>query len=148
MSNELLGDDLKLYYDTAGDFDTPTWVEQISVGDVGFDPANEQVEIPKRISVKTYKKGRGDWSLSFTSNISTDNTFHMAVIDAINYGTAIHIALALGDIEDGGYWHAWWMLSGPVSGSLDSTASIEVEGKAHHDLGEYEDELPAFVALT
>lgn len=148
MSEELLGDDLKLYYDSASDFTTPTWVEQISVGDIGFDPQNEQVEIPKRIAFKTYKKGRGDWTLSFTMNIDVTNTFHVAVMDAITDGTPIHLALALGDIDAGGYWHAWWFLSGPVDAALDSNANIEVEGKCHHDLGEYDDEFPAFVDLS
>ncbi len=57
MADELLGDDFRLYYDTADSYDSPTWVEQKSVGDIGFDPGNEQVEIPVRIAFKIYKKG-------------------------------------------------------------------------------------------
>lgn len=147
MSEELLGDDLKLYWDTAGSFSSPTWVEQISVGDIGRDPSNEQVEIPLRLPFKFYKKGRGDWSLTFTSNLDSTNTFHMAVLDAIDNGTPIHLAIALGDIEDGGYWHAWWMLGGPTDGALDTNANIEVEGKLHHYRGPTDEDLPAFVEL-
>lgn len=148
MSDELLGDDLKLFWDTADNFDTPTWDDQISVGDIGFDSNNEQVEIPKRIPFKTYKKGRADWSLTFTSNIDKTNAFHMAVLEAITNGTPIHLALGLGEIAEGGYWHAWWFLSAPIDASLDNPATMDVDGKCHHDLGEYDDEYPAFVELS
>lgn len=146
MSDELLGDDFALFWDTAGDFASPTFVLQVSVGDLGFDPANEQVEIPIRIPVKVYKKGRGDWTLSFTMNYDKGNDFHMAVRDAITSGDPIHLAIADGDdIDTADYWHAWWMLSGPLGASLDSGATIEVEGKVHHDRGDADDELPEFV---
>ena len=149
MSNELLGDDFKLYYDSASSFDSPTWVEQVSAGDLGFDPGIEQVEIPLRIAYKVYKKGRADWSLTFTMNYDPDNTFHTAVRDAITNGTKIHLAIADGDIDDdGNYWHAWWFLSGPIDAALDSNANIEVEGKIHHDRGDGDDELPAFVEAS
>jgi|SRR5690606_13821420 len=146
MSSELLGDDFKLYYDDASSFDSPTWEEQISIGDLGFDPASEQVEIPKRIGTKVYKKGRGDWSLTFTMNYDPDSEFCMEVVDAINTGSKIHLAIADGDIDNGAnYWHAWWMLSGPLDAALDTNANFEVEAKPHHDLGEEGDELPVFV---
>ena len=146
MSAELLGDDFTLFYDTADSFGSPTWVAQVSVGDISFDPGNEQVEIPLRIATKVYKKGRGDWTLSFSLNYDKSNTFHMAVRDAIRTGDPIHIALCDGDnITTGDYWHAWWMLSGPVDASLDSPATIDVEAKVHHDRGDADDELPEFV---
>ena len=149
MSNELLGDDFKLYYDTEDDFDSPTWAEQQSVGDLGFDPGNEQVEIPKRKAFKYYKKGRADWTLTFTMNYDPDSTFHNAVRDAITDGTPIHLAIADGDMDDGpNYWHAWWFLSGPLDAALDSNANIEVEGKIHHDNGDGGDEDPTFVPAS
>ena len=148
MSDELLGDDFNLFWDSTGDFDNPSWQRQISIGDLGFDPANEQVEIPKRIRTKVYKKGRGDWTLSFTSNYSRGSNFHRAVLDAVANGTKIHLAICDGDdIDDpeATYWHGWWLLTGPVSGSLDEAASIEVEGHCHHDTGEDDSELPELV---
>jgi hypothetical protein len=146
MSDELLGDDFRLFWDSNDDFASPTWVEEVSIGDLGFDPQNEQVEIPIRIPVKVYKKGRGDWTLSFTMNYDKSNTFHMAVRDAITTGDPIHLAIADGDsMLTADYWHAWWMLSGSLDAALDSNATIEVEGKVHHDRGDADDELPAFV---
>lgn len=146
MSVELLGDDFSLFWDSNDDWDSPSWVAQISVGDIGMDHANEQVEIPLRIAVKVYKKGRGDWSLTFTSNYDRSNAFHMAVRDAIRTGDPIHLAFADGDdIETADYTHAWWMLSGPIEASLDNPASIDVEAKVHHFRGDNDDELPEFV---
>ena len=146
MSEELLGDDFTLFWDADSSWSAPNWEAQVSVGDIGFDPGNEQVEIPIRIVTKVYKKGRGDWTLSFTINYDKTNTFHMAVRDAIRTGDPIHIALCDGDdIETGDYWHAWWMLSGPIGASLGTAASIDVEGKVHHDRGDADDELPEFV---
>lgn len=147
MGAELLGDDFKVYWDQAGSYASPTWGSpQTSIGDAGIDPANEQVEIPKRIAFKAYKKGRGDWSLSFTSNIDDTNTFHKALLAAIAAGTRLHLAIAAGAIATEPYWHAWWMLTGPVDAALDSAASIEVEGKPHHDMGASDTEIPAYVA--
>lgn len=149
MGEELLGDDFKLYWDSASDYDSPTWALQTSVGDLGFDPQNEQVPIPKRKAFKYYKKGRGDWTLSFQTNIDKSNAFHNAVRAAIDNGTAIHLAIADGPIATAGteYHHAWWFLTGPTDGSLDTNANIEVEGKIHHDDGEYGDEDPAAVTV-
>lgn len=145
MANELLGDDFRIYWDTVGDFDTPTWEEELSMGDIGFDTGNEQVEIPLRIAFKTYKKGRADWTLTFTMNFDPTSTFHMAVRDAITTGDKIHMAITYGDIATTDYWHAWWFVSGPIGASLDSPATIEVEGKIHHDTGAAFAEIPAFV---
>ena len=146
MSEELLGDDFRIFWDSADDYASPDWHEQVSLGDVGFDPGNEQVEIPIRIPFKVYKKGRADWSLTFTMNYDRENEFHMAVRDAITTGDPIHLALCdSDDIDATDYWHAWWFVSGPIGASLDSGATIEVEGKIHHDRGEADDELPAFV---
>lgn len=148
MSNELLGDDFRLYYDSASSYSTPTWVQQISVGDMGFDPGNEQVEIPIRIAFKVYKKGRADWELTFTMNYDPDSTFVTAVRNAITNGTKLHLAIADGPVASENYWHAWWMLSGPLDAALDSNANIEVSGKIHHDRGVSGNELPAFVPAT
>lgn len=144
MADELLGEDFKLYYDSAGDWDTPDWEEQTSVGDLSFDPQNEQVEIPKRKAFKFYKKGRGDWSLGFTMNYDKDNQFHVAIAGAIESGDPVHLAFADGDIDDPGtvYYHAWFLVGGPHDASLDTNANIEVEAKIHTYEGEYGDEQP------
>lgn len=148
MSEEMLGDDFKLFWDSASTFATPTWVEQISVGDMGFDPGNEQVEIPIRIAFKVYKKGRADWSLTFTANYNKDNAFLVALRDAITNGTKIHLAIAAGAVTTEEYWHAWWFVSGPLDAALDNPATIDVEGKIHHDRGATDVDLPAFVAAA
>lgn len=146
MSNELLGDDFKLFWDSAEDFDSPTWVEIISVGDMGFEPGLEQVEIPIRIPFKVYKKGRADWSLTFTANVNPGNAYYNALLDAVNNGTKIHLAIGEGAMDDDpNYWHAWFFVSGPIDASLDSPGTIDVEGKIHHDRGVGDDELPMFV---
>jgi hypothetical protein len=141
---ELLGDSFKVFYDTASSFSTPTWVEQLSVGDVSYDTANEQVEIPKRIAFKTYKKGRSDLSFKFSMNLDPTNTFHTSIIGAINAGTKVHLAIAPGAIAGGGYWHMMAMVTGPVDAKLDSPATVEVEAKVHAD----DTNLPAFVAFA
>lgn len=149
MSNELLGDDFRLFWDEDDSWSAPSWVEIISIGDLGFDPAKEQVEIPIRIPTKVYKSGRGDWTLSFTLNYDPDDAFCLAVIDAINNGTKIHLAIADGDnAATDNKWEAWWMLAGPLDAALDTNASFDVEGKVHFDRGAGGDELPRFVAAS
>lgn len=146
MSNELLGDDFRLFWDSADDYANPNWEEQVSIGDLGFDPAGEQVEIPIRISTKVYKKGRKDWTLSFTANYNKGDDFFEAVLDAVSNGTKIHLAIVDGDdTATSNYWHAWWMLTGAIAAGLDSPATIDVEGKVHFDRGAADDELPAYV---
>lgn len=152
MGAELLGDDYELALDTAasgaGSYSTPTWAKQTSLGDIKFDMANETPEIPKRIVTKVYKKGRGDWKLSFTMNFDPTNTFHVKVRDAIRTGARVHLAIAEGPIASADYHHAWWLLTGPLDASLDSAASYEVEAMCHHDMGSNDTELPAFVNGT
>lgn len=147
--DELLGDDFNIFWDTADNWDTPTWVRQISLGDIGFDPAREQVEIPKRIATKTYKNGRGDWELTFTMNYSRSNSFHRAVVLAASSGgqNPLHLALVDGDdITDteASIWEAWWEVAGPISGSLDEGATVEVTCKPSCETGAADDELPTF----
>ncbi len=142
--SELLGDSFKVFYDTAASFSSPTWVEQISVGDVGYDTANEQVEIPKRTGFKQYKKGRSDLTFTFKMNLDPTNTFHTAIIASINDGTKKHLAIAPGAVAGGGYWHGFFMLAGPVDASLDKAATIDVEAHVHND----DTNLPAFVAFA
>lgn len=146
---EMLGEDFELYYDSGDNYSSPTWGgEQCSVGDVGFDQGGENVEVPKRCGTKAYKKGRNDWRLTFTMNFEKDDTFHEAVRDAIRTGDPIHLALADGDIANNttDYWHAWWLLSGPLDASLDTPATYEVEAMPHTNMGVNNDEVPAFVA--
>lgn len=146
---EILGDDFNLFYDTSGNFTSPTWVVQASIGDLSLDTAKEQVEIPLRIAYKVYKTGRGDWTLSFTMNYDKANTFHMAVLAAIRAGSRIHLAFVDGSaISGNNYYHAWWVLTGPINAALDSPGTVEVEGKIHHDRGGSGTELPAYVAAA
>lgn len=148
MSDELLGDDFNLFWDTATNFETPTYVRQVSLGDIGFDTDPEHVEIPKRIRSKVFKKGRDNWTLTFTSNYSRNADFHRAVLNAIVTGEKIHLAICDGDdIEDAeaNVWHAMWLLKGPIGASLDNPASIEVEGHPHHDTGESDEEQPEYI---
>ncbi len=146
MSNELLGDDFRLFWDSGDSWTSPTWETIISIGDLGFDPAKELVEIPIRIGTKVYKSGRGDWTLSYTLNVDPSDPFYLACVDSINNGTKIH--LAIGDnavVANANLWEGWWVLSGPLDAALDTNASIDVEGKVHFDRGLAGDELPRFV---
>lgn len=145
MSAELLGDDFRLYHDGNNTYNAPSWSQIYSAGDVGLAFNNEQVNIPKRISYKVYKKGRADWELSFKCNYDATNSFHTAVRSAIENGTKIHLALADGAINTNNthYWHAWWLLDGPLSGNLDEAGGFDVKGKLHHDTGTAEAEPPA-----
>lgn len=140
----LLGDEFKLFYDSAGNFSTPTWVEQVDVSDIGWDTANEKVEIPRRVGFKTYKKGRSDLSFTFKMNIDPSNTFHKAMIAAIIAGTKVHLAIAPGLIAVGGYWHGFFLLNGPVDAALDSPATVDIEGSVHAE----DANLPAFVSFA
>lgn len=149
MSAEKLGDDFRLNYDANSNYSTPSWSNQTSVGDIGFDFAAEQVEIPKRIGFKTYKGGRQDWELSFSMNYDANNSFHTAVRGAIEAQTKLHLALSDGNIATNGthYWHAWWMLSGNLDASLDSPATIDVTGKCHFDTGTSDNQPPAAATI-
>lgn len=145
MSAEMLGDEFKLYYDTASSWASPTWVEQTSVGSLGLDPDFEAVEIPKRIPSKVYRGGRIDWRLTFTMNYDPTNTFHVAVRNAIRAKTKIHLAVGEGAIPTTDYVHGWWLLKGGTDASLDEAATIEVEGMPHHDIGTGDTEYPTAV---
>jgi len=148
MSDELLGDDFNLFWDPTVSFDSPDWERQVSMGDIGFDTDPVHAEIPKRIRSKVYKKGRDNWTLTFTSNYSRNAAFHKAVIAAIVNGTKIHLAIVDGDDADdpeANVWHAMWLLKGPIGASLDEAASIEVEGVPHHDTGTSDEEQPEYI---
>lgn len=149
MSAEKLGDDFTLCYTSNANFATPTWTAQTSVGDLGFAFNREQVEIPKRITTKTYKGGRMDWELSFKNNYDATNVFHNAVRSAIETGAKIHLALADGPINTNGthYWHAWWSLTGNLDAGLDNAASMDVKGKCHSDTGTADAEIPAAATI-
>ena len=147
---ELLGDDFNIFWDTEDDFADPTWVRQLSLGDIGFNPNRAQVEIPKRIRTKTYKNGRGDWEVTFTMNYSRSNSFHRAIMLAITSDgqNPLHLAICDGDdIDDpeASYAHAWWEVAGPLSASLDEGATVEITCKPSCFLGDDDDELPEFV---
>lgn len=152
---ELLGDDFTLNWDTEDpqSFTAPTWANQPSVGDIGFNMGRVEVEIPKRKAVKTARGGRQEWELTFTMNYARDNAFHMAVIAAIESGDQIHLALADGIIDDPddpaeNLWHAWWFLTGNLGASLDEGATVEITGKVHACAGENDDEDPEHQDLT
>lgn len=146
--SEMLGDDFTLNYDVDSNYSSPNWVKQTSVGDLQFDMANETPEIPKRIGTKVYKSGRQDWKLSITMNYDTGNTFHQAMRDAIRTGNRIHLAIAEGNIavNTTDYWHAWWLVKGPLDASLDNPATYDIECMPHHNMGTNDAEIPAFVA--
>lgn len=146
MANQI-GDDFKLYYDSASDFDTPTWVEQVDIGNLALDPAPEQVEIPKRNGFKMYKKGRQDLSITFDLSFDPANVSHTAMRDAIRSGAAVHLAVANGAIATAGtiYYHGMFMLVGPEDLSLDSAATISIEAKVHADSASTD--LPAKVTV-
>lgn len=146
--SEMLGDDFTLNWDNTANYNASSWLEQTSVGDLQFDMANETPEIPKRIATKVYKSGRQDWKLSITMNYDPSNTFHAAMRDAIRTGDRVHLALAEGDISVNttDYWHAWWLVTGPLDASLDQPATYAVECMPHHNMGTGDVEVPVFVA--
>lgn len=148
MSAEMLGDAFTLNYDNTANYASPSWVAQTSIGDIGFDMANETPEIPKRIGTKVYKSGRQDWRLTATMNYDPANAFHAAVRDAIRTGGKIHMAIAEGNIATNttDFWHAWWLVKGPLDASLDQAATYELECMPHHDMGTGDTEVPIFVA--
>lgn len=147
MANKI-GDDFALYLDSADDYDSPTWVEQVDIGNLALDPAPEQVEIPKRNGFKMYKKGRQDLTITFDVSYDPANASHGTIRDAIRSGAAVHLALADGAIATAGtiYYHGWFMLVGPEDNSLDSAAVISVEAKVHADSAATE--LPAKVTVA
>ncbi len=141
MAN-LLGDDFKLYHDTATTditttWPTATWVEQKDVGDLGMDRAPTSVNIPRRgTKDKVYKRGQFDRRLTFSLNYDPADAFVTAIEAAIEAGSGIHLAIADGDISTSGtiYYHANWVVVGdPLSAALDSGAAFEVELAPHAD---------------
>lgn len=143
---ELLGDHFQVYLDIEDpqSFTLPSWQRQTSIGDIGFDWAKEQVEIPKRKSVKGYQGGRQDWEFTFTMNYDRDNAFHQLVIAHIENSEPLHLALTDGILDDDAenLWHAWWLLTGPLDASLDTNANIEITAKVHTYAGSADDEDP------
>lgn len=148
MPLALLGDDYRLYWDTADSFGTPTWVWQRNVGDFGLDDSGEQVEVPIRWPWKFYKKGRQDTELTFAMNMhnTTAEAFGRAVRDAMRDGSQLHLALAEGAITSFDYLHAWWIVTGPLDLSLDAPAVYSVSAKLSVDFGTNEE--PAYVNLV
>lgn len=133
----LLGNDFRVYYDSASSWGTPTWAEQKDVGDVGFDRAPTAVEIPKRgTNHKKFKRGRFEQSLTLRVNYDRTNAFVVAIEAALEADTPIHVALADGAIATVGtkYWHAEYCVVGdPLAATLDEGAYFDVELKPHAD---------------
>lgn len=124
----LIGEELLLYWDSDDDWASPNWVLEEDRQDINFNPSRVMVDIP-RASGKVARAGRTDWALSFTLNCSPSDNFFVAVLDAIATGGCLHLALADAAIATAGakYWHADWVLRGPLSGQLDTAASLAVE---------------------
>lgn len=146
MPNALLGDDFRIYWDTADSFGTPTWVYQRNLGDIGLADSGEQVEIPVRYPWKFYKKGRQDTELTFTMNYDPTDTFHIAIRDAIRDGSNVHMALAEGDYQVLDYFHAWFIITGPQDLSLDAPATYAVSAKLSINFAAGEE--PAYVNVV
>lgn len=145
MANELLGNDIHIFWDSAANYSSPSWQKQISFGDLGFDPGIVPVEIPLRIGFTTYKGGRSDGELTFTMNYSADNNWHTAIRDAIRSRGRVHLAIVEGSaVATNDYLHAWFLLGGPLGAGLDDVASYDVSGKFHHDIGLNMGEIPAY----
>lgn len=146
MPNALLGDDFRIYWDTAVDFAMPTWVWQRNLGDIAHNDSGEQVEIPIRYSRKFYKKGRQASELTFTMNYHPTETFHLNVRDHIRSGDRIHLAIAEGDITTADYFHAWFVLFGPEDMALDAPATFAVTAVPSIDFGASEE--PEYVNVV
>lgn len=145
----LLGDDFNIFWDSADNWDTPTWVRILDATDIVFDPNRTQVEIRKRIRHKTYKKGMHDWELSFTLNYNPANEFCQQIRTCLyDDNTNIIVALADGDsMTDPAvtYWRAHWEVFGPLNANLDEPAEIEITLKVSCDTGDDDSELPEMV---
>ena len=132
---ELVGDDFELLWDTEVpySFATPTWVAQDSLSDIELNVGKVAIEIPKRSPTKTRQGGRAEWSMSFTMNYSRTNTFHQAVMAAIQSGDPIHIGICDGEygVDAENLWHAVWHLTGPLSASIDEGVTVEVDAMPH-----------------
>lgn len=147
MSNQL-GDEFKLYIDTADDYDTPTWAEILDVGNFSRDRSKTEVEIPKRINHKVYLGGRSDPRVSFELSYDPANTNHTKLSNAIDSGAKVHLAVANGPIATDGtiYTHGWYLVKGPEDFSLDSPATISCEALPH--AAAPDDEPPAKVTVS
>lgn len=139
MPNALLGDDYRLYWDTAVDFAMPVWDWQRNLGDLALSDNPEQVEIPIRYPWKFYKGGRQDTELTFTMNYHPTETFHQYVRDHIRDKSRVHFAISEGDIATADYFHAWWLLTGPADFALDAPATYAVSARLSIDFGASEE---------
>ena len=125
-----IGDDFKLYRDTADSWASPTWSEVTQADDLGLDHGPNGVAIQKRGRDITYKQGKKDQKLS-TSVVYDSADAHVTEFEAhLDDGGDMHMAIADGNIATSGtsYWHAEMVLIGFSEGlNIGDAAKYDLE---------------------
>jgi hypothetical protein len=127
------GADVRLYYDTANSFGSPTWVAIPAAGDIDIDPNFDDVKIPERGADMGHLHGEKDWSFKFTLFEDSGDANVVAMITAMWAGTSIHLAVANGAIATTGtkYVHGDCLLSGPEAGHRGDPHSYDITAQKH-----------------
>jgi len=98
-----IGQDHKLYYDSAGSWSLPTWVELTRVINVEPGDEREDIEIAYRgADIKRHVAGQRDMPLEFAIAFKKGDTSIDALIAAYKAKTIVHLADADGAIATSG----------------------------------------------
>lgn len=128
------GADYIFYYDTAGVFGSPTWVEVKAVGDIDVKSNPDDVEVPERGMDTGHLQGEDDPSITFTLFEDTGDANVVLLIAALYSGASVHIAVSRGAIATTGarWWHLEACLQGVNLGAgRGDVAQYDVEAKRH-----------------
>lgn len=127
------GDQYRLYYDTANDWDTPTWVWIKAFSDPTISPNKGEVAVEEQNADTGYLHGVGDPEFAFTLHNDKGDANVQALIDATQSGAMVHLAFADGDIATTGtdYDHMECVLFSSASAGRGNAASHDVTAKRH-----------------
>lgn len=130
------GSDLKLYYMSGGSWGTPTWTEVQAVSDLDVSSNPDDIAFPVRGLGTGHKQGQTDPEITFTLHYDKGDASVIDLIDAMQDGTVVTLAVADGAIATGGtvYWKMECCLSGfQLTAPLQGPASFAVTARRHVD---------------
>lgn len=143
------GREWKLFWDSAADQDSPTWVAQTSVADVSVNITKGEADVSRRASGWELRKGAlNDASLEFTYVWSTKatRTFFDAMVDSLVNGTPIHMKAAEAALTTGVFAFTGWfeVFAFPIDQPLKDGVKVAVVMKPV----DYEDSAGALVETS
>lgn len=126
-------DEWRLNYDTADSWASPTWAQIKAFVDPNFDPEKADIEITPQNEETGHLQGPGNPMIGFTLQDDKGDANVQELIDAINAGTMVHLALSRGNIATAAvkYYHMECCLFGTLTASRGGVAQWEVEARRH-----------------